>query len=169
MTKASDNIFPKVEFLEGSAPSTPASGQVKVYAKADGLMYSKDDAGAETALGSSASSTQVVANEVYNFPSLELANDTQPEWWEESAGTATLTEVDVAGESITEDWERCLKLVTTADVYAYTRYTYADEKRLKSGRTVSCAVAVWAVGGATARVRIQSSVEIGIASCRGRV
>lgn len=103
-------------------------------------------------------STSVLANEIQNFPSIEKANDTQPEWWEESAGTATLTEVDVVGESITETFERCLKVVTTADVYAYQRYTYADEPRLKSGRTVSCRVAVWAVGGVTARVRLQSSV-----------
>lgn len=40
---------------EGSAPSTPASGKVVVYAKADGLVYSKDDAGTETALGGSGS------------------------------------------------------------------------------------------------------------------
>jgi hypothetical protein len=98
-----------------------------------------------------------MVNETQNFPSIEGADDAQPEWWEESAGTATLTEVDITGESITETWDRGLKVVTTADVYAYQRYTYADEQRLKSGRVVSGRWAVWAVGGATARVRIQSS------------
>lgn len=49
--KASDNIFPKVEFLEGAAPATPAANNVRLYAKADGLLYSKDDAGTETPLG----------------------------------------------------------------------------------------------------------------------
>lgn len=34
-------------FKEVSAPGTPASGTVAVYAKSDGLMYSKDDAGLE--------------------------------------------------------------------------------------------------------------------------
>lgn len=48
MTQASENVYPKVIMAEGAAPSTPASGQVKLYAKADGLLYSKDDAGAET-------------------------------------------------------------------------------------------------------------------------
>jgi hypothetical protein len=33
---------------EGGTSSTPAAGKVRVYAKADGLLYSKDDAGAET-------------------------------------------------------------------------------------------------------------------------
>ncbi len=31
-----------------SAPATPAAGKVALYAKADGLLYSKDDAGVET-------------------------------------------------------------------------------------------------------------------------
>lgn len=35
---------------EIAAPSTPASGKVVVYAKSDGLLYSKDDAGTETGL-----------------------------------------------------------------------------------------------------------------------
>lgn len=51
MTVGSDNVFPKVILAEGAAPATPSSGQVKVYAKADGLVYSKDDAGTETPLG----------------------------------------------------------------------------------------------------------------------
>jgi hypothetical protein len=32
---------------EGAAPSTPASGKVAVYAKTDGRVYGKDDAGTE--------------------------------------------------------------------------------------------------------------------------
>lgn len=51
---ASDNEFPEVKFAEGAAPGTPASGLVIAYAKSDGLLYSKDDAGAETALGAAA-------------------------------------------------------------------------------------------------------------------
>jgi len=39
-----------VVFTEGAAPSTPASGLVALYAKADGLLYSKDDAGVEAAV-----------------------------------------------------------------------------------------------------------------------
>lgn len=48
---ASENEYPEVLFAEGAAPAAPATGLVKAYAKADGLLYSKDDAGAETALG----------------------------------------------------------------------------------------------------------------------
>lgn len=35
---------------EGAAPSTPSTGKVSLYAKVDGLLYSKDDTGAETPL-----------------------------------------------------------------------------------------------------------------------
>lgn len=38
---------------EAAAPSTPAAGTVAIYAKTDGLLYSKDDAGAESLLSSS--------------------------------------------------------------------------------------------------------------------
>lgn len=48
-------IFNLGYYTEAAAPSTPPSNQVVIYAKADGLMYSKDDAGAETALGSGGS------------------------------------------------------------------------------------------------------------------
>lgn len=48
--KASANVFPSLLFAEGAAPGTPAAGQVIAYAKADGLLYIKDDAGTETGL-----------------------------------------------------------------------------------------------------------------------
>ena len=48
MTRIDQHQSSKLTFAESAAPSTPASGLVLVYAKADGLLYSKDDAGAET-------------------------------------------------------------------------------------------------------------------------
>jgi hypothetical protein len=50
---ASDNVFPKLILSEGAAPAAPAAGQVKMYAKADGLLYWKDDAGTEYPVGGS--------------------------------------------------------------------------------------------------------------------
>lgn len=56
MTKASDNVFPKLIGSEGAAPGTPASATAILYVKSDGLWYSKDDAGVETLVsGGSAS------------------------------------------------------------------------------------------------------------------
>lgn len=37
-----------IRLSEAAAPSTPASGKVIIYAKTDGLVYGKDDAGTET-------------------------------------------------------------------------------------------------------------------------
>lgn len=54
-------------FTEQAAPATPAAAKVVIYPKADGLMYSKDDAGVETlmssgASGITASSTDTLTN-----------------------------------------------------------------------------------------------------------
>lgn len=51
MTKIRDYANESLLMAEGAAPSTPAAGTVRLYAKADGKLYSKDDAGAETSLG----------------------------------------------------------------------------------------------------------------------
>lgn len=42
---------------ESAAPSTPASGKVAIYAKTDGLVYGKDDAGTETLISNAGSIT----------------------------------------------------------------------------------------------------------------
>lgn len=47
----------KTVYPEGASPATPATGTVVIYAKTDGFMYSKDDAGTETQLGGSAGMT----------------------------------------------------------------------------------------------------------------
>ena len=44
----------QIVLAEGSAPATPASGKSTLYVKADGLYYSKDDAGMETLVSSAA-------------------------------------------------------------------------------------------------------------------
>jgi hypothetical protein len=43
---------------EQTAPGTPSTGQVVLYPKSDGLLYSKDDAGAETAVTGLAAASQ---------------------------------------------------------------------------------------------------------------
>jgi hypothetical protein len=46
----------KLTFVEGAAASTPSASRAVIYAKADGLMYSKDDAGVETLMSSGSGS-----------------------------------------------------------------------------------------------------------------
>lgn len=41
-----------LKVAESAAPSTPASGFLSIYAKTDGVLYAKDDAGTESALSS---------------------------------------------------------------------------------------------------------------------
>jgi len=91
-----------------------------------------------------------LTNEILNFPSAEGADDTLPLKWTESGGIS-LTEVDVAGEGITETYGRALK-VDGSSTHAYQRFTYADHPRLKAGLTVSAIMAAWAVGGVGAEV-----------------
>jgi len=50
MAKIDAIDVPKLTFPEAAAPGTPAASKVVIYAKSDGLMYSKDDAGAETVM-----------------------------------------------------------------------------------------------------------------------
>lgn len=57
MTKASDNVFPRFLISEGGSTATPAAGRVTLYAKADGLLYSKDDAGTESAVSGGSGNT----------------------------------------------------------------------------------------------------------------
>lgn len=63
MTKASDNVYPRLLISEGGSTSTPAAGRVTVYAKSDGLLYAKDDAGTETPLGESVATDAIWAAE----------------------------------------------------------------------------------------------------------
>lgn len=52
---ASENPFPEILLSEVAAPAAAPSGKVRLYAKADGLPYVKDDAGTETPLGGAGS------------------------------------------------------------------------------------------------------------------
>lgn len=56
----------KIPFTEAAAPSTPAAGKVVVYAKADGLMYSKDDAGTETLMSGGAGGGSVATDAIWD-------------------------------------------------------------------------------------------------------
>jgi hypothetical protein len=106
----------------------------------------------------------VFQNEVMNFPSIERADDVKPEWWDQSAN-ALLTEVDVVGESITETFKRCLKVVTTNDNHhGFQRLTYADQPRVKSGRKLSIIAKVWSVSAVAARIRLITSAATAVVS-----
>lgn len=57
MTKASDNIFPKVTFVEGSAPSSPSASDFHLYFdSSDHLLKFKNSAGSITTLATGSGS-----------------------------------------------------------------------------------------------------------------
>jgi hypothetical protein len=60
VTAASDNVFPKLKFAEGTAWATPASGFGVEYVKTDGLLYFKNDAGTEYDLTGTGSGANIV-------------------------------------------------------------------------------------------------------------
>lgn len=51
MARIQDITPAYTQFAESAAPATPSTGVVRIYAKADGLIYCKDDTGKETCLG----------------------------------------------------------------------------------------------------------------------
>lgn len=72
-----------VVFDEGAASATPNTGEVVMYAKTDGLLYSKDDSGTETALGGGGGMTSFIVSgdsgsdqTITNGNTLEIAGGT---------------------------------------------------------------------------------------------
>jgi hypothetical protein len=51
---AAEILHDSLQIIKMVAPGTPPSGYVEIYAKSDGLIYGKDDAGVETQLSNPA-------------------------------------------------------------------------------------------------------------------
>jgi hypothetical protein len=56
----------KTPYIEAAAPATPSAGQVVIYSKSDGLMYSKDDAGTETLMSGGAGGGSVATDAIWD-------------------------------------------------------------------------------------------------------
>lgn len=63
-------------WLEVAAPGTPAAGTVVTYAKSDGKMYSKDDAGSETLMSAGSAGIPVTIFDAANDIIYATAADT---------------------------------------------------------------------------------------------
>lgn len=103
--------------------------------------------------------TQLV-NLVKNYPSLEGADGSGPDWWG-IYSNSTLTEEDALGEGLhPAPNERILKVVTTAvDVGAYQNYVPANEPALQaSSSVVSAGAWVYVVTAGTLTMRLYDSV-----------
>jgi hypothetical protein len=129
MAVIEDLEVPLLQFAEAAAPSTPASGLVRIYAKADGLLYSKDDAGTETALGGGGGGGSVTVTEY------EASADTTL--------TVGATDYDVAGCTVS----------LAAGTYLVTAHVQFEQTSGGAGQNFGAAI----VSGGT-RVREGSSV-----------
>jgi hypothetical protein len=66
MARIQDIDLPHLEFAEGAAPAAGAAAITRIYAKADGLMYSKDDAGVETLMSGGAGGGSVATDAIWD-------------------------------------------------------------------------------------------------------
>jgi hypothetical protein len=62
----------QIILAESAAPATPSTGKVTLYAKTDGLLYSKDDAGAESVVGTLRSADIGVTIQAYDADTAKL-------------------------------------------------------------------------------------------------
>lgn len=73
---ALEKLAPSVfAFPEVAAPGTPPTGHVYLYAKPDGILYMKDDTGAESALGAGGSFAPVGATYIVQTADGTLTNE----------------------------------------------------------------------------------------------
>lgn len=83
-----------MKVAESSAPSTPASGYVSVYAKTDGKLYIKDDAGTETDLTAGAT-LDSLSDVVITSPAIgQLVRHNGTNWVNASLSTAGIQPLD---------------------------------------------------------------------------
>ncbi len=104
-----------MDFNEESAPSTPASGKARLYAKTDGKFYRKDDAGNEYELGAGGSGELNV---------IDNPNDANAGWTASGAGITVATSTTGSELPLSGLFDTGIKIdpVSGTD-YAYYRWT----------------------------------------------
>lgn len=109
----------------------------------------------------SALSVSQLINEIKGWPAVVNTGDLDALnlWWDK-VGTPTtaptVTDTSVAG--LTDNYERCIKVVTDAASEGMSqRFTYADEPRVKAGRTISALLAIWSVGAVSVTAKLLNS------------
>lgn len=84
---------------ESATPATPATGKVALYAKTDGLLYSKDDAGTESVFGNLRSADIGVTVQAYDSDTAKL--DASNTWAAAQTFNAALIITDEVRETPT--------------------------------------------------------------------
>lgn len=98
-----------------SAPGTPSTGTVSLYAKADGLLYSKDDAGTETLVsgGSGGASPLTTKGDLFTYDTADQRLPVGSDGQVLAANSATSTGLNWITNSPT------LPLTTKGDILGY--------------------------------------------------
>lgn len=114
------------DFQESGARATPPSGLVGLYAKTDGLLYSKDDAGAETLVSGGAA-----------FSGIGLAADIGSPATLEDGDTLTITGGDgigttVSGDTVTVAVDETVSRVLTTTDAAVVKSSFTAETVVKT-------------------------------------
>lgn len=186
MTKGSDNPFPSVLAAEqGSAPAGPSAGQQRLYIDSSDHHLKRVDSSdsvvdielaaggapadyAYAGFGSDVTLSAEVSllafqlcNEIKGWPPIVNTGDLDALnlWWDKVGTPSTAPSVvAVSGEGITETYELALKVVTDAASEGLSqRWTYADEPRVKAGRTLSALLAIWSVSSLSVTAKLVSS------------
>lgn len=122
----------KITYVEGAAPSTPAASRTVVYAKADGLMYSKDDAGVETLMSGGAGGGAVATDVIWDAKG-DLAGGTGANTAVKlTVGTNGYALVAASGETTGLKWQAvpgaiAAKVYTTGVSITNAVITFASE------------------------------------------
>lgn len=100
-------------------------------------------------------------NEIKGWPPVVNTGDLDAMnlWWDK-LGTPTTapTVTDVSGAGLTDTYELCMKVVAdAASEGLFQRFTYADEPRVKSGRSFSTLWAIWCVSSVGVTLSIKNS------------
>ena len=108
----------QVLYTEAAAPSTPASGKLAVYAKADSKLYSKNSSGVETAIGSGSGSGEVNV--------IESPNDANS-WVASGAGITVTTSTTASDLPLGPVVDTAIKITPVSGTdYVYYRWTMPE-------------------------------------------
>lgn len=109
-----NNVSGAVTFDEVTAPATPPTGSVRLYAKASGFLYSKDDAGAETQLGGGGGGAAEDDNQIVYGSGGGTSVDSDPDFtYVPTTGRFRVNTTDDTNVSVTSSTPGALSLFAT--------------------------------------------------------
>lgn len=150
-----------IDFNEAAAPATPAAAKSRLYAKADGLLYSKDDAGVETLVSGGAGGGSVATDAIWDAKG-DLAGGTGANTAARLAVGANDTVLTAAsGEATGLKW--AVPKPSASENILTTAVTMTLAATWYDGPSLSLAAGNWLVWG-KAIIQVASASATGILS-----